>query len=85
MDFAFIDADKGGYREYYELCLELVRPGGMVALDNTLFRGHVVKDYCQDDTVRGLQEVNRVLRADKRLETVLVLCVGDGYTVAVKK
>jgi len=60
VDFAFIDADKGNYTAYYHLCLELVRPGGMVVLDNTLFRGHVVKDWCPDNTVQSIQAANEV-------------------------
>jgi predicted O-methyltransferase YrrM len=85
VDFAFIDADKGSYTEYFNICMELLRPGGMVALDNTLFRGHVVKDWCEDKTVRSIQAANRAIAQDPRVHSVLVLAIGDGYTLAVKK
>jgi len=84
VDFAFIDADKGNYTAYYHLCLELVRPGGMVVLDNTLFRGHVVKDWCPDNTVQSIQAANEVIAGDARVES-LMLPVGDGCTLVVKR
>jgi len=85
VDFAFIDADKANYAGYIQLCHKLLRPGGLLALDNTLFRGHVIKDCCPDQTVGAIKEANTLLASDPGFSTVLMLCVGDGYTLAVKK
>ena len=84
VDFAFIDADKGNYIEYYKMCLQLVRKGGIVALDNTLFRGKVVDQFCQEKTVKQIQEANEFVRNDEKVD-VLMLSVGDGYTMVIKK
>jgi len=84
VDFAFIDADKGNYIEYYKMCLQLVRKGGIVAMDNTLFRGKVVDQFCQEKTVKQIQEANEFVRNDEKVD-VLMLSVGDGYTMAIKK
>jgi len=84
VDFAFIDADKGNYIEYYKRCLELVRHGGIVALDNTLFKGKVVDDFCEEKTVKFIQEANKFVRNDKNVN-VIMLNIGDGYTMVLKK
>jgi len=84
VDFAFIDADKGNYIEYYKMCLQLVRKGGIVAMDNTLFKGKVVDQFCQEKTVQQIQEANEFVRNDDAAD-VLMLSVGDGYTMAIKK
>lgn len=83
VDFAFIDADKGNYVEYYTRCLKLVRQGGIVTLDNTLFKGKVVDDDCSEKTVKYIREANEFIRNDDRVD-VLMLNVGDGFTLAVK-
>jgi predicted O-methyltransferase YrrM len=82
-DFAFIDADKANYRRYFERCLKLVRAGGLIALDNTLWGGQVLSAAADEDT-RALQAFNRKLHADRRVEVAL-LTVGDGLTLALKR
>ena len=83
-DFAFIDADKANYRNYFERCLKLVRKGGLIALDNTLWNGQVLNPVAEDEDTRALQAFNRKLHADRRVEVAL-LTVGDGLTLALKR
>ena len=84
-DFAFIDADKAGYDDYYELCLKLLRSGGIIAFDNTLWSSKVLKpaEAC-DDTTLVLKRLNDKLAKDHDRSFVVQLNVGDGYTIAVK-
>lgn len=82
-DFAFIDADKTGYVRYWDLIVPLVRPGGLILVDNTLSHGRVVDPHQQDDTVQGIRRFNGHARADARVELVL-LPIGDGLTMARK-
>lgn len=82
-DFAFIDADKTGYDAYYERCLRLVRPGGLIAIDNTLWSGSVARPSSDADTV-ALQRLNAKLHADERID-VSLLPVGDGLTLARRR
>jgi predicted O-methyltransferase YrrM len=82
-DFAFIDADKSNYDGYYERCLQLVRTGGLIAFDNTLWSGAVARPAADDDT-RALQALNDKLQADERVDVAL-LTVGDGLTLARKR
>jgi predicted O-methyltransferase YrrM len=83
-DFAFIDADKSGYDAYYEQVLRLLRPGGMVAIDNTLWSGWVAEpSHAEDDTV-ALRRLNEKIQADARVDMVL-LSIGDGVTLARKR
>ena len=81
-DFAFIDADKTGYDAYYERCLQLIRAGGLIAIDNTLWGGEVAKPADDDDT-RALQALNDKLHHDERIDMAL-LPIGDGLTLARK-
>lgn len=81
-DFAFIDADKANYDGYYERCLKLVRPGGLIAFDNTLWGGDVAKP-AQDDDTRALQALNDKLHHDERIDMAL-LPIGDGLTLTRK-
>ncbi len=83
-DFVFIDADKTNYDNYYELCLQLVRPGGLILIDNTLWSGKVVDASVQDDDTRAIRALNEKIRKDSRVNQVL-LTVGDGLTVALKR
>jgi predicted O-methyltransferase YrrM len=83
-DLAFIDADKQGYREYYERCLELLRHGGLVLLDNTLWDGAVADPAQQDAETRALRELNAFLHRDQRVSLSLVP-IGDGLTLARKR
>ncbi len=82
-DFAFIDADKTNYDGYYERCLRLVRAGGLIAFDNTLWSGKVAETAGDDDTA-ALQALNRKLHADTRIDLSL-LPIGDGLTLARKR
>jgi caffeoyl-CoA O-methyltransferase len=82
-DFVFIDADKTNYDAYYELCLQLVRPGGLILIDNTLWSGKVVDASVQDDDTRAIRALNEKIGNDDRVEQIL-LTVGDGLTIAMK-
>ncbi len=82
-DFAFIDADKTGYDAYYERCLKLVRAGGLIALDNTLWGGDVARP-AEDDDTRALQALNAKLHGDERID-IAMLPIGDGLTLARKR
>lgn len=83
-DFAFIDADKTGYDAYYEACLALLRPGGLVLVDNVLWSGAVADPAERDADTAALRALNLKIRDDARVEAVLVT-VGDGVTVARKR
>jgi predicted O-methyltransferase YrrM len=83
-DFAFIDADKGNYANYYEGCLPLVRRGGIIAVDNTLWSGWVADAKRRDDDTRALRAFNDKLHRDERV-ALSMLPLGDGVTLALKK
>lgn len=83
-DFAFIDADKTGYDRYYELCLQLLRPGGLIAVDNVLWDGQVARPAQGDADTAALQALNAKLHADSRIDLAM-LPVGDGLTLARKR
>jgi caffeoyl-CoA O-methyltransferase len=83
-DFAFIDADKGGYDHYYEACLKLVRPGGVIALDNMLWGGAVADDRICDSDTRTLRALNRKIHSDERVDACL-LTIGDGLMLARRR
>lgn len=79
-DFAFIDADKVNYDAYYERCLQLVRPGGLILIDNTLWHGDVINPAKQDADTLAIRALNKKLQADRRIDLSL-LPLGDGLTV----
>ena len=83
-DFVFIDADKTNYANYYEACLPMLRPGGILAVDNTLWSGWVADRGHHDDDTVALRKFNDKLHADDRVEIAL-LPLGDGVTLALKK
>ncbi len=83
-DFAFIDADKTGYDVYYEACLELIRPGGLIAIDNVLWNGAVADPKASDADTKALRALNLKIRDDQRVESCL-LTIGDGLTLARKR
>lgn len=83
-DLCFVDADKPNYRPYYERCLRLLRPGGIIALDNVLWNGAVIDDQAFDPETRALRELNSFVHADDRV-AIVMLPVGDGLTLATKK
>ena len=81
-DFAFIDADKSNYDAYFERCLKLVRPGGLIAIDNTLWSGKVAQVAGNDDAdTLALQALNTKLHGDERVDLSL-LPFSDGLTLA---
>merc|ERR1712029_102533 len=82
-DFVFVDADKANYDAYYEKGLVLLRRGGVMAFDNTLWSGAVVTPSTDPDTV-ALQKLNEKLANDKERVFVVQLNIGDGYTLATK-
>jgi len=82
-DFAFIDADKANYRRYYEACLALLRPGGLVAVDNTLWHGDVLDPDDHSEDTRAIRAFNEAVRRDPRVALSLVP-IGDGLTLACK-
>jgi predicted O-methyltransferase YrrM len=82
-DFAFIDADKTGYDGYYESCLTLLRPGGLMALDNTLWSGAVADPARTDPDTVALRTLNLKVRGDPRVTSCLV-SMGDGVLLALK-
>jgi predicted O-methyltransferase YrrM len=82
-DFAFIDADKAAYDLYYESCLQLVRPGGLIVLDNVLRRGDVADEKINEEGTRLMRTLNLKIRDDQRVSAVM-LTLGDGMTVVRK-
>ncbi len=83
-DFAFIDADKESYSVYYDLLLKLIRPGGLIAVDNVLWGGSVIDPEKNDADTEAIRKFNRSLLDDARVDISLVP-IGDGLTLARKK
>ena len=83
-DFAFIDADKSGYDAYYETCLKLLKPGGLVVLDNMLWSGRVADPDHHDADTDAIRALNAKIRADNRVDAAL-LTIGDGVMLARKR
>ncbi len=83
-DLAFIDADKTGYPAYWRRCLELVRIGGVIVLDNTLRRGNVANPAMQDPDTVATRQVNEAIAADEQVSLVL-LGIADGMTIARRR
>jgi predicted O-methyltransferase YrrM len=82
-DFAFIDADKSNYDGYYSLSLQLVRPGGLIAIDNVLWSGRVADPQVQDNRTKKMRALNQKLHQDLRV-TVSLVPIADGLTLALK-
>ncbi|HWQ39455.1 MAG TPA: class I SAM-dependent methyltransferase [Burkholderiales bacterium] len=82
-DYAFIDADKVNYLNYYERVLRLLRPGGLIAVDNTLWNGAVADRRKRDEDTEAIRAFNRHLHSDSRIFLSLVP-IGDGLTLALK-
>ena len=83
-DFAFIDADKVNYLGYYERCLKLLRPGGLIAVDNTLWSGRVADAGVQDQDTQALRAFNEIVSKDQRVDLCLVP-IADGVTLLLKR
>ncbi|TAJ89850.1 O-methyltransferase [Reyranella sp.] len=84
LDLAFIDADKENYDTYYERCLKLVRPGGLILADNVLWDGSVADPADVDADTKAIRALNAKLKSDERVDLVL-FAVGDGMTCALKR
>jgi caffeoyl-CoA O-methyltransferase len=83
-DFAFIDADKANYDNYYERALVLLRPAGLVAIDNVLWHGKTIDPSIQDADTVAIRAINAKLQQDQRVSTSLVP-IGDGIMLAFKR
>ncbi|MEA5568347.1 class I SAM-dependent methyltransferase [Anabaena sp. UHCC 0399] len=83
-DFAFIDADKENYLNYYERALQLIRPGGLIAIDNVLWSGRVADPQIQNPSTQAIRNFNQKLHDDERV-TISLVPIGDGLTLALKR
>jgi predicted O-methyltransferase YrrM len=83
-DFAFIDADKGNYYGYYERSLQLIRPGGLIAIDNVLWSGRVADPQERDGSTKAIRAFNEKLHQDERV-TLSLVPIADGLTLARKR
>lgn len=83
-DFAFIDADKHNYPHYYEAALALLRPGGLIAIDNVLWDGEVANPANQESDTNTIRALNELVFKDKRVD-ISMLPISDGLTLARKK
>jgi caffeoyl-CoA O-methyltransferase len=83
-DFAFIDADKENYDTYYERALQLVRQGGLIAVDNVIWHGRVIAPEINDVDTRAIRALNQKLHSDDRV-WLSMLPIGDGVTLACKR
>jgi predicted O-methyltransferase YrrM len=82
-DFVFIDADKNNYENYYEKSLQLIRPGGLIAIDNVLWSGRVADTADTDKRTAAIRDFNQKLYNDSRVNISLVP-IADGLTLAIK-
>jgi caffeoyl-CoA O-methyltransferase len=82
-DFAFIDADKIEYQGYFDKSLELLRIGGLIAIDNVLWGGSVIDDSIQDSSTKAIRAFNENLSSDSRV-SISMVPIGDGLTLACK-
>jgi predicted O-methyltransferase YrrM len=83
-DLAFIDADKRNYENYYERVLTLLRPGGLILIDNVLWSGKVVDPTITDKQTQAIREFNQKLHQDSRI-SLSVVAIADGLTLALKR
>lgn len=83
-DFAFIDADKGNYGLYYEQCLTLLRPGGLMVFDNVLWSGAVIDESDQSEDTVAIRQLNQMAHQDNRID-VSIVPIGDGLLLARKR
>lgn len=83
-DFAFIDADKSNYDNYYERALQLVRPGGLIAVDNVLWSGRVADPQVQDNRTNNIRAFNQKLHQDPRV-MISLMPIADGLMLALKR
>jgi caffeoyl-CoA O-methyltransferase len=84
VDLAFLDADKGGYLDYYEALMPRIRPGGLLIADNTLWSGDVIDPSAKDANTEAIKRFNDRVAGDFRCESV-ILTIGDGVTMCLKR
>jgi caffeoyl-CoA O-methyltransferase len=84
IDFAFVDADKTGYPDYYEALLGLLRPGGLIAFDNMLLSGRVLQPAVDDESAKTIAALNERIAADERVDCAL-LTIADGVTIVRRR
>lgn len=84
VDLVFLDADKGGYVDYYEALIPKLRSGGLLIADNTLWSGKVVDESIRDQNIDGIRRFNDLVAKDARCEVVM-LAIGDGVTLCLKR
>jgi caffeoyl-CoA O-methyltransferase len=82
-DFSFIDADKINYQHYYERSLMLLRPGGLIAIDNVLWSGRIIENHSEDPDTEAIKEFNKNLYQDERV-SISMVPIGDGLTLVRK-
>ena len=82
-DLIFIDADKGNYKNYYELCLNLINKKALIIFDNVLWHGDVFKKNVTDEQTNVMREFNKYIKHDSRVEK-FILPLGDGLTICRK-
>lgn len=83
-DFIFIDADKANYLSYYEYALQLIRPGGVIAIDNVLWDGQVIDETDNSSQTRGIKHLNAFIKTDSRVD-VSLLAIADGLLLIMPK
>ena len=82
-DMIFIDADKGNYKNYFNLCLDLINQNALIIIDNVLWYGEVVNKHSKDKITKTIMDFNLFVKNDKRIEQ-LIIPIGDGFTVCRK-
>ncbi|XP_073313370.1 uncharacterized protein [Primulina huaijiensis] len=83
-DFAFVDAEKKMYQDYFELVLQLVRVGGIIVMDNVLWHGKVADPLVNDSKTVSIRNFNKILMMDERV-TICMVPIGDGMTICRKR
>ena len=83
-DFIFIDADKSGYKTYFDNCLDLISENGLIVFDNVLWKGKVADLSLNDKKTETIREFNKYIKNDNRVDTTMI-SIGDGMTLCKKK
>ena len=83
-DFIFIDADKSGYKTYFDNCLDLISDNGLIVFDNVLWKGKVADFSINDKKTETIREFNKYIKNDNRVDTTMI-SIGDGMTLCKKK
>ena len=83
-DFIFIDADKNNYLDYYEKSIKLIKQGGMIAIDNTIWKGKVLDNEDKTESTKSIKKLNDTIAKDNRIDHCLITMY-DGMTLCIKK